>query len=407
MLPIKILFLLSLIGISLQFGFTPKSLYAYYTDEYIFMPSRRDYSNKIIDPNDYLKNYEKIVEKMKEIETKKNIYTIVIFIKEIDPNYKAIKANPIRAFAGKFAELYFENDKEMQFNSMVIVFSYEDRKMRISVGNNLRKEYTDFYNGKIKESITDELEVHKFDEAVINLLEKVLNFEEFKKQVGPDSPTKNIVRWILGGVIGIVAMLLILRYGGCCMCCLEKTVKFKVEEIDDFIKGMEKASKKGKDKEKEFMKEFCLICLGEIDQDILEDFEDFENEQNMEVELEVRDDKSSRISEGILLEKEQDQKRSERITLECGHEFHKGCLEHWKRRSRKCPICKENVDEYDADPKFGKSILNIHKAGRPELHGCNLVIEDGTYVAKKTVPIWYRKHRRPKITDIEGGENKK
>lgn len=32
-------------------------------------------------------------------------------------------------------------------------------------------------------------------------------------------------------------------------------------------------------------------------------------------------------------------------TLECGHTFHKACLERWKRRSSTCPNCRAPFDQ--------------------------------------------------------------
>lgn len=382
----KIILFLSVILLSQQFAFTPNSLYSYYTEEYIFIPSRRDYSNKIIDPNDFLKNYQQIMEKLNEIELKKSINIIVVFVQEIDKNYKQIKSNPIREFGSKFGELYFQDEKEMEAESMIIVFSVEDRKMRISVGHRLRNIYTDFYNGKLKESITTELKNHNFDKALLDLLDEILNFEAFRSKV---DPSINVLKVIIGGLIGIFFMVVFIRYCGWCRCCIEKTIEYRINEVNEIIRDLEKS----KGKEKEVTEEYCMICLGNINEERLTKFDDDEPD---EVELEVKDDKNSKFSELLFVEVDEGQSESQKTPMDCGHIFHKGCLDAWKKKSKECPICQKKIEKFRKDIGYKQSILDIHKSVRPELHNCNITYEKGRYIAKKKVSIWFKKHvRRP------------
>lgn len=394
----KLLVIISLFMLTNEFGFTPSSLYAYYTEEYILNPARREYSNKIIDPDNFLREYDRIMEKINTVEKEKKLHIFVIFIKELDRSYSSMKTNPIKAFGYKFAEIYFQNDKDMKANSMMIVFSVEDKKMRISVGDNLRDIYTSFYNRKIKESLFEDLKSHNFDKACIDMLDEILNFEEFKKTI---SPIYNAIKYIAGGALGILVMIFFMRYLKCCFCCLEKTVTYNVDEIDYFLKGLDRSKEKGK--EKEYGNDYCLICLGKINEDRRTNFD----KEPVDIELEeIKDDKSSKMSDGIM-EKlgQRDTEENEKVVLECKHNFHQGCLDLWRKRSQECPICREKMGDFVNDVHFREGIITIHKSSRHELHKSNLVIENDKYVAIKRVPIWVKGHHHKKNNEDNGITN--
>lgn len=49
--------------------------------------------------------------------------------------------------------------------------------------------------------------------------------------------------------------------------------------------------------------------------------------------------------------------------LECGHAFHKKCLEEWMKKSNNYPLCREDINKLKEDEvsKLGKGVLNIQE----------------------------------------------
>lgn len=36
-------------------------------------------------------------------------------------------------------------------------------------------------------------------------------------------------------------------------------------------------------------------------------------------------------------------KKEKKVILECGHEFHKGCILEWLDKEKTCPLCRNNI----------------------------------------------------------------
>ena len=53
--------------------------------------------------------------------------------------------------------------------------------------------------------------------------------------------------------------------------------------------------------------------------------------------------------------------------LECGHAFHKECLEEWMVKSNNCPLCREDINTLKDDEasKLGQGVLNIQDTLNP------------------------------------------
>lgn len=172
----KILLLFSFILLSKEYSFSPESFYDQYTNNYLDDPKKAGHTEKIINPDGYITNYQSIINRRK-----------IRFAINIDCYWN----NEYKIFFTLFRfsrsiwryiwTALFNNDLEKFSNYMIILFSIEDRKVRITVLKYVRKIITDYYCGQLLESLTKKVRSGDYESAFNSLLKDILEFIQFEE----------------------------------------------------------------------------------------------------------------------------------------------------------------------------------------------------------------------------------
>lgn len=261
---------------------------------------KENQKNYIIDPNSYLSVATKasITEKMSKITKEKNYNNILIIINSINQEYNKDIT--------KFSELLIFDlfNKEIRENTILVIYSIEDRIYRIRTGSLPRKIFTDKSTANLAEYFKSYLKVKKYDEGFDNL------FDNIDKCISGESNGCNPNYWasrIFWGIFGSILLI----FGG--ICVYQYFENQKKKKIQDELREKFKTIKELKESKPDavlFIQENCVICLENL------------TKENGELE------KGNELRE---------------IVLKCGHNFHEGCIKDWLKTKEKCPICRENA----------------------------------------------------------------
>jgi uncharacterized membrane protein YgcG len=318
------------------------------------------------DPDNYINEQqynelETIISKLSEdIKYDLKVY----IINQIDSSFT------IEHFMNDLTYYVYNQNSELDDNSIFIMFSILDRKMRIRTGKNPRSVLTDSLSVYYLDSLKPNLRDQKYFDAITDVLAKIHTkftspswFESLYLFLSKKS------QWIL---IFICFILYQMFFDG-----IDKPAEDKLKRIKEI-------SEKSKST-KQFIETSCIICLDEFESVHLEE----RTETELLKELNEQTDKytfknsetneyppeESKISEEFppeeckedseLLKKE---KRKEvfKATLECGHTFHSNCISDWMSKQNKCPICRDKIDKEDENTKpLAENLVTIQSHYHP------------------------------------------
>lgn len=251
-----------------------------------------------MDPNRFLSkngNYNlNLIEKNQQklfIETK--IPNYIIFISNLVPNEK------IEDLAFYVAKNFYLKFPEVNVsNSIISIFSVNDRKMRIRTGSLLKQKISDSSCLEILNNRKKELRKGNYNKVAYDLSNNILDVYNENPYIG----------LIIIAIIMFVVILIV-----CYSNNKTKKEKEQLEKIKDYLKRA-KTNKK-------IISESCVICLEEFEKN------------------------SKDVS-----------------TLPCGHEFHTRCITEWMLKSKKCPLCREEINDLNNEGEIKSENINLNNS---------------------------------------------
>ena len=314
---------------------TPELLYEYAKQKYLSINKRENISNieyMIIDPENYLKNanLSGIIDKMESLYANYNVSTYIILISHLQTNNSNINAE-VERFTSYFNYMIYKDNMLYNDNyALTTVFFIKDRKMRMRTGRLVREKISDKLALNLLRKRKDNLRRENYYGVVNELLEDIYDIYEGKYE---NSLIKNIF-----GIILIIILCILFYLQNCpridcydikSFCCpSHQTFEHHHDPTYDKISNF---LKKNKNKiVKEVFNESCIICLN-----------DFKKEQ----------EQSENEIEAKILEEDV-------VKLNCGHKYHRQCLQKWRKENKKCPICRREII-LDEEIKNDIELINI------------------------------------------------
>lgn len=291
---------------------TPETLYDYVTKTFLNPMNPRlsiNMNHMIVDPERYLQyaDLQDANNYMDILYEKYNISSHIFFISHMENKFQLDEE--IAAFVSKLSYLLYKNyaiyDEKM---TLTAVFFLKDRKMRIRTSKNLRDILSDYDCLNILNRRKNDLKNNNYQQVVNGLMKDILytyksNFEN-KDNNNIDS---NV---IIFTIIFIVIVVIVSS-------ALLNKAKDQPSRQEDKVKVfLDKL--KNRSNPKEIFSESCIICLG-----------DFLSKEKIK-ELEKND--------------KNQYEKEETIVLECGHKFHRKCIEDWLKKQESCPFCRMKFD---------------------------------------------------------------
>ena len=248
----------------------------------------------LIDPNKFLETNKKndmilIENAQKKLFEKTKIPNYIIFISNIN-----LKKESIEEFTFSIAGYISKQFPDVNItNSIITVFSINDRKMRIRTGTILKKIISDSNCLIILNNRKNKLRLKNYIQVTLDLINDI-DLAYNSQLIQPMSEITILIIIIL--IIIIIGIIY-------CLIIESKGTKIKEEEQ---LNKIRKYLKKVKT-DKKFVSESCVICL-----------EEFTNINNVS-------------------------------SLPCGHQFHTKCITEWMLKSKTCPLCKKEITNLNSN----------------------------------------------------------
>jgi uncharacterized membrane protein YgcG len=271
--------------------------YSFTTPTRIWTPSKlTNYSETFNDPESYLKEKINIKELIKKLMRDSGHNVKVYMISDISTDYLEVRANKLKKNYKLFLRdmsILLHEDQAERANSVIVLLSVNDQKIRIWVGDAVKHKLPDRKCVSLINSVKSLLRHKQYETLFINILSKMYvrltsddwaNFKDDLYEIA-----SNIMAYIM--IIVLVGVLFYILVG---ISSNNSKPKEEAMDIDE--------------------EEYCNICMRK-----------YEN----------KDEKF-------------------KIMLECYHCFHYGCFAKWKACNRElCPACTDKVTmETDANSIF-------------------------------------------------------
>jgi uncharacterized membrane protein YgcG len=297
-------------------------------DEYF---TKQNYPS-FVDPEGYVQSEEIIREIKKTIESiyfEKKYETKVFIISEMSTKYKHYYSKDISLFMNDLTYLIFKGDKTLDADSCFILFSINDKLMRIRTGENANYYISDLLSEKYLNSIKSEMRSKDYGAAAKKLVDEILD-----RVINGNPQFERILAWII---------IIIIVIAGCIIFIFSSIVQNRkyyltptAQERLLKIKVLSEENRTNKD----IVQTTCVICL--------EDLKSSDYVGNSSV-----GDKTVSLCEIS--------------TLECGHSFHTSCIATWMDKSNKCPTCRHQIDEEGNSRRIAEGLVLVQTAYHPNL----------------------------------------
>lgn len=332
----QFLLLVFLISNSMSTSWTVELLLEYY----------KSCSNcqQIINPDGFLSKEEvlQIESKMSEI---KEYRSRLIVLESLDPIYfKYFSGKDIDSFVEFFLQ-GIEPIEAMRHKTLTVLYSIKDRKYKWRTGSEARKVLPDSKCNKIADYIKSDLKSKHYGVAFYRLFKMVNEPLPFDWGF-----------WAFWSFIGFFIGVICLT--SCIQSYHERKLSKKIRTIKNINESKEQFNL--------FTETNCVICLEELNNKDLKPHTHrvppvFDHNSNNAIKEFIPFDKQPNvIDKDRLLESPPEQidasklnqlPSNESVFLECGHNFHAGCLLDWSLKSKICPICRVR---FDAEVKASK-----------------------------------------------------
>jgi hypothetical protein len=294
-------------------------------------------SNKILfDPDGYLNDIaldQKTQELVMSLQNQKAFITRIVLIGGMSNNYKRFfDTKDIEKFVDELSFQLLLN-KQNEMNSLFIVFSINDRLMRIRTGENVRAILPDSKALDNLKSIKSYLQNKQYSYAVNYLVQKI--FDRINSSYTWIWDILEFFEPIAPMVIGIFIWWLLRDK--------DTTVSAPVASR---LTKIQKICEQNKPK-KEIITTTCVICL--------EDFKESDNDQQIVLEVDP------------LKQSLQGHDDMSVVKIECGHSFHSGCITKWTSDHNTCPTCREKIDGEEDRKELSQQLVAVQSSMFPEI----------------------------------------
>ena len=134
------------------------------------------YQNGIVDPENYLKDFEDknlLYYQIDEIKRLKEIDVTLVIISKISSVYSnGVKKN-ISKFVDDLSSLLADKKSQSDWNSLIILFSVEDKQMQIRTGSEVAKNFDNYSSAKLLRSIKKDLKSENYGIASAKVLQNI------------------------------------------------------------------------------------------------------------------------------------------------------------------------------------------------------------------------------------------
>ena len=364
------LILFSFFFISLKFiisTYSPQTLLNYYLTDIKNNIKTNTFPYIFLDPLEYISEKEELIEIQNVINEKNNVYVLTGVIDKMDTS--SVKS--LQSFAEKFVQLFYDNDSKYVDNSITIILSISQREIWITTGNKARKKYTNSIIDKILEIVLPDLKKNNYRESLYELLNNILEVDKIENMLTKEYICLAVIIIFIFLVIFLVILICCLYWKGkLCSCCYKKQTITEMQQI--YIDNLEKFLNNiniEKAKQKEIYTDACIICLEKF---VINNISDNQNDiaSNNEIPVkekkQIKNDQGSESNSNIETNNiKVENNNTLKITLECGHQFHKKCIKDWLSNQKQCPICRENFDIAENGVELREKVINVHRSIEP------------------------------------------
>jgi hypothetical protein len=218
---------------------------------------------------------------------------------------------------------------------MFIVFSINDRIMRIRTGSNVKSYLPDSKAQEYLDTIKSYLRDSEYSQAVNIPTEKI-----YERITSPYTIYWDILEYA-AIVIIVVVLLVIYIYSY----CKNRVIKPAATRLD----RIQRICKAGKPN-REIIETTCVICL-----------EEFRCNTNAEAPGQENVNRSD-LKEHLI-----NKNPMAVVRLECGHPFHFGCIAEWSKNHNTCPTCREKIDSEEDDQMVSQNLVAVQTSLFPDI----------------------------------------
>jgi len=320
---LKICLLLCISVFSTHAPWTAEELNEYFT--------KQNYPS-FVDPEGYVQSEELIREIKKSIESiyfEKKYETKVFIISEMSTKYSHYFSKDISLFMNDLTYLIFRGDETLDADSCFILFSINDKLMRIRTGENAKYYINDYEAEKYLKSIKYEMRSKDYGAAAKKLVDKILD-----RVINGNPRLEYILAWIT---------IIIIVIAGCIIFIFSAIIQnrkyYLTPTAQERLRKIKVLSEENRTK-KEIVQTTCVICLEDLKSS---DYVAAPNHGDKNVSL------------------------CEISILECGHSFHTSCIATWMDKSNKCPTCRHQIDEECNTARLTEGLVLVQTAYHPNL----------------------------------------
>jgi len=251
----------------------------------------------IIDTNNYIDKsrvaYKNILNYAQEIQDLRKFSVYIYFIDSISSNYTSSYVFSVRKdidrFVNDIAWHLVKGNIESDKNSLIILFSIEDRLNRIRTGENVRKYISDEKSLKYLKNLKSQMRSADYTAALEDLMYNV-NWRITKDTSFYDF-LESLFSYLV--IFGICIF--------CCVSCFSKAddpYNRKDVIAESKLEKIKKISEKNKNNAK-FVEDNCIICLEEFTEEEKAEFMKKKNENEHE-HMENNNEVKNQVDLGIV-----------------------------------------------------------------------------------------------------------
>jgi uncharacterized membrane protein YgcG len=263
----------------------------------------------------------------------------IFLISSIPNDYKYFFTKDIQRYVNDLSYQIIDGKKEDERNSLIMLFSINDRQMRLRTGYYVRSYVPDDKAQSLLDSTGYYLRRSEYSTAVNYLMQKV-----YDRITSPYTFVWDILEW---GLIGLFIIGCVIAF----FCMGKKRVSSGAATRLNRIQNIVKQNKP----RREIVDTTCVICLEELGAS--------------DTKLKPKVDNS--------LQDELQHDSTSVAKIECGHSFHYGCITQWTRDHNTCPTCREKIDKEGNGRELSENLVAVQMTMFPDIsrvmivHGIN------------------------------------
>ena len=270
----------------------------------------------LFDPEYYLEmaSIQDAYNAMYTLYEKYNVSSHIFFISSMDEKYKTDEAYAY--FVDRLSYLIYNNNDNYNENAtLTAVFFIKDRKMRIRTTKALRQIITDDDALSILNRRKRDLKNENYSEVANGLMMDI--FKTYTRNIEGSNNSTILFLTILF-IIGVSLLIYLAN-------------REQPSQQEDKVKLFLDKCKNRKNP-KEIFTESCIICL-----------EDFKSNDELHTLESINKQAFEKVETSIL---------------ECGHKFHRKCIEDWLKKETNCPICRMKFNIKSNENDNGSKVNN-------------------------------------------------